>query len=35
MGGFSSFKRKILINSINYWIKGIFKNIWETKRSQF
>ena len=34
-GLFSSSKRKILINSINYWIKGIFQNIWETKRSQF
>ena len=35
MGVFSSFKRKILINSMRYWIKGIFKNIWETKRSRF
>ena len=34
-GLFPLSKRKILINSINYWIKGIFQNIWKTKRSQF
>jgi len=33
-GLFSKSKRKILLNSINFWIKGIFKNIWESERNQ-
>ena len=33
-GLFSKSKRKILLNSINFWSKGIITNIWESERNK-